>query len=51
MRIIVNDITLSERFLIGGVEALGLAGKSVSLAIRLKRCILSRTLSCSAGVS
>lgn len=44
-------ITLSERFLTGGVEALGLAGRSVSLAIRLKRCILSRTLSCSAGVS
>lgn len=51
---LINDlifkITLSERFLMGGVDPL--VGRdelrSVSVAIRLNRCIRSRTLSCSA---
>lgn len=46
----INDkkFTLSDRFLIDGVAPLGRTLRSVSVAIRLKRCIRSRTLSCSA---
>lgn len=44
----VKALTLSVRFLAGTVVSLGRAWRSVSLAIRLKRCIRSRTLSCSA---
>lgn len=41
-------LTFSARFLTEVVVSVGLAGRSVSLAMRLKRCIRSRTLSCSA---
>lgn len=41
------SITLSDRFLVGVIVPLDLPWRSVSLAIRLKRCIRSRKLNCS----